>query len=224
MLQCLKIWFYVTFFFIFIQDSLFQSHGGEVQRVLPPKLSTKPFLSSGSNKLIQQSLCWEIKICFLFTLCFWGQIFIFTPVRLWPVKGWHVWMATVSSCRHCFPLSCSPSYCTTATGSEIPWHYQNANQKFGCCCFTRQKTPGEGKRLGSWGLSLLPFPSCQDTRPFICSALTPWAALAENMTGEVLYWTTQVPQNPTCRLVSVASQITVKDSSWGFNCYSCRNI
>lgn len=129
-----------------------------------------------------------------------------------------------SSCWHCFPLNCSLSHCTTATWSEIPWCYQNANQKFSCCCFTRQKTPGECKRLGSSGLSSLPFPSCQDTRPFICSALTHWAALAENMTGEMLSWTIQVTQNSTCRLVSVISQITVKDSSWGFNWYSCRNI
>lgn len=96
-------------------------------------------------------------------------------------------------------LSCSWNklWTTTPTPCEITWCYHNANQgKFSCCCFTRQKkTPGEHERLGSWGLSSRSFPSCQDTRPFICSALTPWAALAENMTGEALYWTMQVPQN-----------------------------
>lgn len=47
------------------------------------------------------------------------------------------------------------------------------------------------------------FPNCQDTRPFICSAATAWAVLAEHITDKVLYWTMQVPENSTCKLVEL---------------------
>lgn len=118
----------------------------------------------------------------------------------------------LSSCWHCLPLKCSLSYCTISSAAPETSPEPNPQQQLdlrlpGVIGIQIRRSsaagaPQDKKHQGDvkgWAAEVCPRYPSQDTRRFVCSALTPWAALAENTTGETLHWTTQVPQNSTCR-------------------------
>lgn len=118
----------------------------------------------------------------------------------------------LSSCWHCLPLKCSLSYCTISSAAPETSPEPNPQQQLdlrlpGVISMQIRRSsaagaPQDKKHQGDvkgWAAEVCPHYPSQDTRCFICSALPPWAALAENTTGETLHWTAQVPQNSTCR-------------------------
>lgn len=216
MLECLKIWFYVTCFHILLDCSVFQFHSGKEQSfaseiINKTRLELRELTNWSNTNCVMRS-----KFPFLsFHLVHLGPNFHFPTCKaLTSEEG--ACLVDSSSCWHYPPLRV-PSVVVQTAQLPLkqvlnPMHNSNVICDYlvlsECKSGEVQQLLHKAKTMGRvWKGGHLriiistSFPSCQDTRSFICNAITVWAVLAEYITGKVLYWTMQVLQNSICRLV-----------------------